>query len=160
MRNKLSELLFKTMSTNERTWLLTGDLGFGVLNKIKDNIPHRFYNVGAAEQLLLGVAVGLAHNKQIPICYSITPFLIFRPYEWIRNYLHHENTAVKLIGIGRDDEYGHLGYSHWGYQDEEALSLFPNIVKFRPKSIEDLEKMWEDFIYNEKPSYINISRNV
>jgi transketolase len=160
MRNRLGDLLANLVIEDEKVWVLTGDLGYGVLNKVKENAPQRFYNVGAAEQLLLGIAVGLAHNKQIPICYSITPFLIFRPYEWIRNYLSHENTPVKLIGIGRDDDYGHLGFSHWGYKDEEALSLFPNIKTFRPNTIKELEEMWFEFIYNKKPSYINIARTV
>ena len=90
MRNLFGELLAGSMVADERIWVLTGDLGFGVLNKAREVAPARAYNVGAAEQLMLGAAVGLTHNNQIPICYSITPFVIFRPYEWLRNYLNHE----------------------------------------------------------------------
>jgi transketolase len=158
MRNLFGQLLADSMAKDERLWTLTGDLGFGVLNKAREIAPERAYNVGAAEQLMLGAAVGLTHNGKIPICYSITPFVIFRPYEWLRNYLNHEGAPVKLVGAGRDMDYGHLGFSHWGVDDEDALRAFPKIQIFKPKDEAELSSMWEDYLYNDKPSYLNILR--
>ncbi len=158
MRNLFGELLADSIKNDERLWLLTGDLGFGVLNKAREVAPDRAYNVGAAEQLMLGAAVGLTHNGKIPICYSITPFVIFRPYEWLRNYLNHEGAPVKLVGAGRDKDYGHLGFSHWAVDDEDALRAFPNIQIFKPKDEAELSSMWQDYLYNDKPCYLNILR--
>ena len=160
MRNLFGKLLADSISKDERIWLLTGDLGFGVLNQARDIAPDRSYNVGAAEQLMLGAAVGLTHNNKIPICYSISPFIIFRPYEWLRNYLNHEGAAVKLVGAGRDQDYGHLGFSHWAVDDEDALKAFPNIKIYKPDTLQDLSNIWEEFLYNEKPCYLNIKRTV
>ena len=70
MRNRFGQLLAESIAKDERIWVLTGDLGFGVLNKTREAAPDRAYNVGAAEQLMVGAAVGLAHNNKIPICYS------------------------------------------------------------------------------------------
>jgi len=158
MRKLFSELLYKSMEKNNDIWLLTGDLGFGVLNDCREKFPERSYNVGAAEQLMLGAAVGLAHNKKIPICYSISPFVIYRPYEFIRNYLNKENTPVKLIGAGRDKDYGNLGFSHWAIDDEESLDHFKNLIIYKPETEKDLIDKWEDFLYNDKPCYLNIRR--
>jgi len=158
MRTLFGELIANSLQKDERLWLLTGDLGFGVLNKSREVAPNRVYNVGAAEQLMLGAAVGLTHNEKIPICYSITPFVIFRPFEWLRNYLDHEGAPVKLVGAGRDKDYGHLGFSHWAIDDEKALSVFPNIKIYKPKDEQELNSMWEDYLYNDKPSYLNILR--
>ena len=72
------------MGRNKDIWLLTGDLGFGVLDKIKDDYPKRFLNMGVAEQNMIGVAAGMAKCGLTPIVYSITPFLIYRAYEFIR----------------------------------------------------------------------------
>jgi len=160
MRNLFGQLLADSMAKDQRLWTLTGDLGFGILNKAREVAPERAYNVGAAEQLMLGAAVGLTHNGNIPICYSITPFVIFRPYEWLRNYLNHEGAPVKLVGAGRDKDYGHLGFSHWAIDDEDALQAFPNIKIYKPKDKEELTNIWEEFLYNDKPSYLNISRTV
>ena len=158
MRNLFGELLADSIKTDERIWLLTGDLGFGVLNKAREVAPDRAYNVGAAEQLMLGAAVGLTHNNKIPICYSITPFVIFRPYEYLRNYLNHEFAPVKLVGAGRDKDYGHLGFSHWAIDDEDALRAFPHIKIFKPKDEAELSSMWQDYLYNDQPCYLNILR--
>jgi len=104
--------------------------------------------------------VGLTHNNMIPICYSITPFVIFRPYEWLRNYLNHEGAPVKLVGAGRDEDYGHLGFSHWAVDDEAALAAFPNIVIYKPNTKEELISIWDEFLYNDQPCYLNIRRTV
>ena len=158
MRTYFSELLLNSMQYDPKVWLLTGDLGFGVLNKIRETIPNRAFNVGAAEQLMLGTAVGLSHNNQIPVCYSITPFVIFRAFEWIRNYMNHEGAPVKLVGAGRDRDYGHLGFSHWGEDDSQALSIFPKIKIYKPNTNDELKLIWEEFLYNDTPSYLNIRR--
>lgn len=160
MRNLFAQLLAERMSNDKRIWVLTGDLGFGVLNKIRTDFPERSYNVGAAEQLMLGTAVGLSHNDCIPLCYSITPFVIFRPYEYLRNYLNHELAPVKLVGAGRNRDYGHLGFSHWADDDEEALGAFKNIKIYKPNDKNELKLIFEDFLYNKQPSYLNLSREV
>jgi len=159
MRKLFGELLVEYMQKDQKIWTLTGDLGFGILNKIKEDFPDRYYNVGAAEQLMVGTAVGLTHNKIIPICYSITPFVIFRPYEFLRNYLDHELAPVKLVGTGRDYDYGDLGFSHWAIDDECALKPFSNIQIYKPNSDNELIDIFEEFLYNDKPSYLNIKRS-
>ena len=158
MRNLFGQLMAETLANDENVYLLTGDLGFGVLNKSREVAPDRTFNVGAAEQLMLGAAVGLTHNGKIPVCYSITPFVIFRPYEWLRNYLNHEGAPVKLVGSGRDKDYGHLGFSHWAIDDEAALKAFPNIKIYKPNSEEELKSIWHEFIYSNEPCYLNIKR--
>ena len=108
---------------------------------------------------MVGAAIGLAQSGKIPLCYSITPFLLFRPYEFHRLYLDHENVPVKLIGIGRDDDYGQ-GFSHDATGDTDVLDLFKNIVQYRPNTLEDLSNCWDQFINNNSPSYVNIRRTL
>lgn len=159
MRQLFGELISSYMQRDEKIWLLTGDLGFGVLNDVREKVPQRSFNVGAAEQLMLGAAVGLSHCKKIPICYSITPFVIFRPYEYLRNFLDHELAPVKLVGAGRGKDYGNLGFSHWAEDDDKALSVFSKIQVYKPETEDELKHMWEEFLYNDKPSYLNLKRS-
>lgn len=158
MRNKFGQLIAEAMEADPRIWLLTGDLGFGVLDQARRTCPERFCNVGAAEQLMLGAAVGLAHSGMIPVVYSITPFVIFRPYEYLRNYLDHERCPVKLVGAGRGQDYGHLGFSHWADDANRALDVFPNIEQFMPDSVSQLENDWHDWLYNNSAGYLNLRR--
>jgi transketolase len=158
MRKKFSSLLYDQMAVDERIVLLTGDLGYGLWDKIKLDIPDRFHNVGSSEQLMLGMATGLAMEGKIPVVYSITPFLLYRPFEIIRNYLDHEKIPVKLVGGGRDRDYGYLGFSHWSEDDKKIMSCFKNIKVDHPKDEEALKSMFLDFVYSSDPQYLNLSR--
>jgi transketolase len=160
MRKRFGELIASAMAQDDRIWLLSGDLGFGVLDQARQTFPNRFCNVGAAEQLMLGAAVGLAHSGKIPVCYSITPFVIFRPYEYLRNYLDHEMCPVKLVGAGRGQDYGHLGFSHWADDANRALSVFGNIDQFMPETEQDLDLLWANWLYSDLPAYLNLRRQV
>lgn len=158
MRKHLGKLIAESLKYDERLWLLTGDLGFGILDRSREVCPERFVNVGASEQLMIGMAVGLANEGKIPLCYSITPFLIFRPYELIRIYVDHEKTPVKLIGAGRDLDYGNQGFSHWATDDKDAIGVFKNIKSYRPETEDDLTACWNIFLYNNLPCYLNVRR--
>lgn len=160
MRKRFGELIVQSMREDKRIWLLCGDLGFYVLDQAREEFPERFCNVGAAEQLMLGAAVGLAQSGLIPVCYSITPFVIFRPYEYLRNYLNHEKCPVKLVGTGRNQEYGHLGFSHWAEDANRALDVFKNIEQYMPETEIELDKVWHQWLHSNSPSYLNLKRQV
>lgn len=155
MRKQFSEMLHSEMSLNENIVLLTADLGYGLWDKIKIDYPDRFFDVGSSEQLMLGSACGMALENKIPICYSITPFLLYRPFEWIRNYLSHEKINVKLAGGGRDRDYGYLGSSHWAEEDEIVLKQLKNIRIYKPEKLTN--QIFKDF-FKTGPSYINLKK--
>lgn len=154
------DLLFESMAENENIVVLTADLGFGLLDRIRDSYPSRFHNVGAAEQLMIGAAVGLADSGKIPVCYSMSSFLLYRPFEMLRNYVNHEKIPVKLIGSGRDRDYSHDGISHWAHDDMAVLGALPNIVPFKPVDIRELEESWPGFIFSGDPAYLNLTRKI
>lgn len=158
VRKQFIESLHTCMAKDSNIILILGDLGYGHFDKIRIDFPDRVYNPGAAELLMVGMATGMALEGKIPICYSITPFVIFRPFEILRNYLDHEEIPVKLVGAGRDKDYGALGFSHWGVDDKVHMNSFKNIVKSWPKNSKEMESQFNDLIYNNKPTYINLSR--
>ena len=88
---------------------------------------------------MLGVAIGMSQEGLVPVCYSMSSFVLYRPFEFIRNYLNHEGANVKLVGSGRDQDYEHDGISHWAHDDELILRALPNIKIYKPKTLEELE---------------------
>ena len=160
MRKECMTLLLERMKKDSNIIVLTADLGFGLLDQIKDSLPNQFYNVGAAEQLMIGAGIGLAENCKIPVCYSMSSFLLYRPFEFLRNYVNAESIPVKLIGSGRDKDYSHDGYSHWAHDDEQVLSSLPNIQIYKPTSIEELEDRFDEFLYSPVPAYLNLTRKI
>lgn len=145
------------MKKDSKIFLLTGDLGYGMFDKIRDDFPKQFLNCGAREFTMISMAAGMAREGLIPICYSITPFLLWRPAEVIRNYLNHEKIPVKLLGGGRDQDYSEDGFTH-DAADDSMLLFFDNIVSYWPETIEELEKVTKDWLYNGEPSYLNLKR--
>ena len=160
MRKHFASLLEEEMHKNKNIYLITADLGYGILDSCKNNFTDRFYNTGAAEQLMISIGIGLAENNKIPVCYSITPFLLYRPFEFLRNYVNYENIPVKLVGSGRDKDYAHDGISHWAEDDELILKSLPNIKIFKPNSLSEMDKMWQEFINCKQPCYLNLKRNI
>jgi len=158
MRKLFAQLLFEEMSKNEDIYLITGDLGYGLWDQIRDTFPNRFYNVGSSEMAMMGMGVGLAMEGKIPYVYSITPFAIYRPFEMIRNYLDHEKIPVNIIGGGRNRDYGYLGFSHWSEDDTTFMPRFRSVRSFWPHTEEELKEAVELTTTRQSATYINLKR--
>lgn len=158
MRRTFAELLHKEMKNNKDIYLLTGDLGFGMLDKIRDDFPDRFINCSASEQAMVGMAVGLTLEGKKPFVYSITPFLLYRPFEWIRNYINHEKIPVRLVGGGRDKDYLEDGFTHWAEEADDVVDLFKNIRWLHPDNKKSVEPMLRMMVDENKPWFLSLKR--
>ena len=152
MRLKFADILLKEMDKNPDIVLISADLGYFILDKIKDKYPDRFFNCQAAEQIMLGMAIGFTLKDKIAVCYSITPFLLHRPFEAIQLYLETEQIPVKLVGSGRGKDYSSDGASHW-----ESSWRFKRIVQLRPE-MDTLEEDIKTMLYNQKPTFLSLAR--
>ena len=100
MRTAFIETLCELAARDERVWLLSGDLGFSVLERFAERFPSRFVNMGVAEQNMTGVAAGLGLCGKIVFTYSIANFPTLRCLEQIRNDVCFHNTNVKITAVG------------------------------------------------------------
>lgn len=161
MRNDVFPILYSLMQNDTDIVVLTGDLGYLGFDKIRDDFPDRFYNVGAAEQTMLDMAVGLALSGKKPVCYSITPFLLYRGFETIRTYIDHENIPVTLLGSGRDKDYIHDGFSHYAGDDVIFLGGFKNLKSYWPKDTQEMKDILAQTLQQNEycaPTYINLKK--
>lgn len=151
--------LFKQMQKDESIYLVMGDLGYKVFDFHRMHFPDRCINTGAAETAMMGIAVGLALEGRIPVVYSITNFLLYRPFEVIRNYIDYEKIPVKMVAAGRDRDYAHDGISHWSEDAKDVLKIFKNIKTYFPEEKEEMsEDLLEEILYNNKPSFLSLRR--
>ena len=132
MRDAFIKTLIEEARKNKNIYLITPDLGFSVLEKIEDEFPDRFLNVGIAEANAVNIAAGLALSGKIVYIYSIIPFVTMRPFEQIRLNLAYMNTNVRLIGVGAGLTYGYLGATHHSIEDIAILRTLPNMTVFSP----------------------------
>lgn len=158
MRRTFSDELEKWMEKDPDIWVISIDLGYKMLDNIRDKFPTRFLNTGASEQAAMGIACGLALEGYKPFIYSITPFLIYRAFETIRNYVDHEKIPVRLVGGGRDDDYKHDGFSHNASDVDAHLALLKNIQKLYPQTEKDIPMLVKMMVEEDRPWYINLRR--
>ncbi len=132
MRKAFVETLTELAAGDTRILLLTADLGYMALEPFANTYPGRFFNVGVAEQNMVGLATGLAEAGFIPFVYSINPFAVLRPYEFIRNGPIQHRLPVRIVGVGGGLEYGTNGLSHYGLEDIAVMRAQPGIAVIAP----------------------------
>jgi transketolase len=156
MRKEFSATLKRIATADEQVIFLTGDLGFMALENVREAIGIRFINVGVAEQNMISIAAALASEGLLPICYSIAPFIVFRPVEQIRLDICLHNLNVKLVGNGGGYGYGIMGATHHALEDIAVLSSFQNMKCFIPFCNEDVENNINAMFLYKGPSYLRL----
>lgn len=139
MRNYFASSLYKKIKKNKKIILLSADIGNRLFDKIKKDFPQNFLNCGIAEPNMITFATGLSKEGFIPICYTITNFLVYKSIEQIRNDAIYNNNKIILVGTGSGMSYNHLGPTHHSLEDLGLLNNLPKIKLFSPADDNDLE---------------------
>ncbi len=159
MRSSFIQELSELAEKDTRVMLLTGDLGYSIVEAFQKKFPRRFLNVGVAEQNMVGVATGLAEAGFIPFVYSISTFAALRPYEFIRNGPVLHGLPVRIIGVGQGFEYGHNGMTHYALEDVGVMRTQPGISVIVPcdnaQARSALRQTWD----MPGPVYYRLSKN-
>jgi transketolase len=132
MRSAFATGLLDLAAADARVMLLTGDLGFAVLEPFAERFPDRFLNVGVAEQNMVGIATGLAEAGYTPYVYSIATFASMRAYEFVRNGPILHELPVRIVGVGGGMDYGHNGVTHYALEDVGIMRVQPGIAVVAP----------------------------
>lgn len=158
MRDAFVRALTDLASDNYRVLLLTGDLGFGVLDNFRERFPDQYYNLGVAEQNLAGVAAGLALSGHTVFTYSIANFPILRCLEQIRNDICYHKADVKIVAVGGGMSYGALGPSHFATEDLAIMRAIPDISVVAPGDPIEVEQLVPQIARQKGPCYLRLGR--
>ncbi len=159
MRSAFVSALVEEAERDDRIVLLTGDLGFMALEPFRDRFPDRFFNMGVAEQNMVGVATGLANAGYTPFCYSIVPFAVLRPYEFIRNGPVLHGLRVRIVGMGGGFEYGTAGPTHYGIEDVGAMRLLQDMAVIAPADAAQAATAVPALAGWPGPAYLRLGKN-
>lgn len=158
MRNAFSDLLYKSMASDDRVFLLYGDIGNNLFNKIKSDFPNRIENAGIAEASMVGIAAGLSQAGYTPVCYTINSFLYLKALEQIKLDLAYPSRSVVLVGTGGGLAYGNLGTSHHSVEDYGVLGAIPGLRLYSPADSTELSLSFGEALGANAPSYIRIGK--
>tara|TARA_B100001057_G_C22809154_1_gene934687 strand:- start:287 stop:799 length:513 start_codon:yes stop_codon:yes gene_type:complete len=153
MRRIFGKTINEIAKKDKKIILLVGDIGYGVFDDFRKNFPDRFINLGICEQSLISVASGMALEGLKPWVYTITPFLIERPFEQVKLDIDQQNVNVKLVGFA---DYPTLGPTHSELNAKETIKLFKNITSFFPKNSIETAYMTKRCSKIKSPCFISL----
>ncbi len=159
MRNTFINEVHKIALANEDICFVTGDLGFGVLNQMREDLGDRFRNAGVAEQLMTGMAAGMAIAGKKAFTYSIANFPTLRCIEQVRNDVCYHNLDVKIVSVGAGVAYGTHGYTHFGVEDLAMMRTLQNIEVICPLDPIEAEAAARYVCQNSGPTYVRLGKN-
>jgi len=139
--------------------LITGDLGFAVLDDYRKRFPKQFINAGVAEQNMTLVASGMALEGHIVFTYSIANFPTLRCLEMIRNDAAYHGANVKVVSIGGGFSYGALGISHHATEDLAIMRSIPNVTCLSPTSLWEVAQATEAVMRHPGTCYLRLDKD-
>ena len=120
--------------------------------------PHRFINVGIAEQNMVDIAAGLAHAGKIPFVSTFSIFGCGRAWEQIRNTVCLDNLNVKLVMTHAGLSLGGDGATHQSLEDIAAMRVIPNMEVIVPADNTEVRAVVRHAVERYGPVYIRLSR--
>lgn len=118
---------------NDKVLGLSADLAVTAgMERFRQTYPDRFFNVGIAEQNLVGVASGLAEDGWVPFAVTFANFAAMRACEMVRHHMGYMRQNVKLVGIGAGFAMGQFGTTHYSIEDLSVLRAIPNLTIVSP----------------------------
>jgi len=158
VRKPFIEKMTELAERDDRVILVIGDMGFTYMQDYIQRFPKQFLNIGVLEQTMMGAAFGLSKSGWKPYIYTMLNFIIFRPYEQVRNDLCYQNANVKLFGVGGEKGYNFMGYGHNAEEGEEEklLSHLPNLNRYYPTTDEETKKIMEEEYVRSGPSFMRL----
>jgi transketolase len=155
MRRAFGKTIVRLAEKDSRIVLLTGDVE-QEMGEYKERFGDRFFNLGLTEQSIISVAAGLAIEGLRPVVYSITPFVLERPFEQIKIDIDEQNLPVMLVG---NDDYPTHGPTHRALNAQRLCSCFKNVQAFFPMSSAGAEKAMLDAYLMGVPAFIGLKND-
>ena len=159
MRDHVVRRITELALADPRIMLITGDLGFGVLNEYRDECGDQFINVGVAEQNMTAVAAGMALEGFVVFTYSIGNFPTLRCLEQIRNDVCYHDLNVNVLAVGGGFSYGQLGMSHHATEDLSIMRALPNMQVIAPSDPWQAAQAVDSIVEHPGPSYLRIDKS-
>ena len=153
MRYKFGTLITELARKDKDIVLIVGDIGYRVFDEFREEFPERFFNFGICEQTIISAASGLALEGLKPWVYTITPFLIERPFEQIKLDINQQKANVKLVGFA---DYPTLGPTHSEINAKKMMQLFKYIKSFFPRNNSEVIKFTKKAYSLKSPCFISL----
>lgn len=158
MRRTCINMVYELAKKDPRIIFVGSDLGAGLLDDMKADMPDRFFMEGVCEQNLIGMAAGLAMEGYIPYVNTIATFITRRCFEQVAVDVCLQNLPVRLIGNGGGMVYAPLGPTHMATDDIAIMRALPNMAIVAPVDADDMKRFMAATPDWPGPLYIRLGK--
>lgn len=160
MRNTYGDTLVKLGASHKNMVVLDADLAKSTQTmRFGKKFPDRFFDMGIAEQDMMGTAAGLAASGMNPFVSTFAMFGSGRPWEQIRNSIAYPNLPVKIVVTHAGISVGPDGPTHQACEDIAIIRAIPNMKIVAPADSVETEKLIEFLAdYYDSPVYVRLAR--
>lgn len=158
MRDQFFNELYKLFQEDPQAVFITADNGAPTLDQFARDFPDRFFNVGIAEQQLIGMACGMAFEGKKVYVYAIAPFVSLRCYEQVKLDVCAMNLPIVLIGVGAGYAYDIMGPSHHTVEDVSIMRALPNLKIYSMADGSSAGELAALVHHDRSPQYIRFDR--
>jgi transketolase len=127
------------------------------LDRYKNAYPDDFYNVGIAEQNLLGVSAGLASEGFKVVAEAQAAFITMRCFEQVRQYMGYMQFPIVTVGINAGFALTYFGNTHYAIEDISLMRSIPNLTVLSPADAGEAVKCFEAALALNQPCYIRLT---
>lgn len=150
--------LMELAADNPNIIVLSSDMSTPAgLDKFKKTYPERFYNVGIAEQNLVGIAAGLASEGWIPIIVAQACFVTMRSFEQVRQYCGYMKFPIIIVGYGAGFCLQYMGNTHFSIEDIGLMRSIPGMTVVSPADASEAAKVIEASVDYKQPVYFRLT---
>ncbi|KII00647.1 transketolase [Streptomonospora alba] len=157
MRDTFADVVAAALDTDPRLALVLADISAGLFTDAARRHPDRVVNLGIREQLMIGVAGGLALTGMRPIAHTFAPFLVERPFEQVKLDLGHQGVGAVLVSSGASYDSPYYGRTHMAPGDVALLDSLPEWTVHVPGHADEVAPLLESALHQEGNVYLRLS---
>lgn len=160
MRDAFIKETTAILDEDPRTALVLAEISASGFAKALANHPDRAINVGIREQLMVGVAGGLALTGMRPIAHSYATFVIDRAYEQVKLDIRHQGVGAILVSVGASYDGAQMGYTHMSPMDVALIDTLPEWIVHTPGHPDEVGPLLRAATAHDEPVYIRLTTQV
>jgi transketolase len=157
MRDQMVATLEDVLDRDERVMVLLGNITTDQLKGAARAHPERVLDLGILEQSIVSAAAGVALEGMIPVAHSITPFLVERPFEQIKDDFCYQRLGGNFISVGASYDYTTSGMTHHSPGDVQILRSLPGMQIVLPGTAAEFDRLFREAYANGSPTYFRLS---
>lgn len=158
IRQEFADTMLEVGLKDPNLVVLIGDISHFILQPFAKACPGRFYNIGICEPTIVNMASGLSRMGFFPVVHTISPFIVERSFEQIKDDFGYQKIGVNLVTVGSAFDYSDLGATHHTYGDFALIKTVSGSQIVYPGTTVEFNTLFKQTYNNGKLTYFRLPK--